>query len=261
MSLNTEVESVSETAQVARVAFRPPPFWEKDPDLWFMQIESQFVVSGITVDHTKFHSVVSALDASVLSYVRDIISNPPPTDAYKAIKDRILSQFSQTETVKLKQLLQDLHIGDLRPSQLLMQMRHLADGKVNDDLLKPLWIQRLPLSSQQILSTCRDSLSDLSVIADKIHEVSGTSEIATVKTHFKSHGDEIEDLRNEIRELKHEVQRLSRRDRGKTHAKREGQSKSRERKQGLCWYHSHFNTKAQKCISPCSFSENERNRS
>ncbi|GBM77662.1 Retrovirus-related Pol polyprotein from transposon opus [Araneus ventricosus] len=59
--------------ELARVAFRAPPFWETDPDLWFLQLESQFKLSSISTDETKFHSVVAALDSKVLSYVSDIV--------------------------------------------------------------------------------------------------------------------------------------------------------------------------------------------
>ncbi|GBN53436.1 Retrovirus-related Pol polyprotein from transposon 297 [Araneus ventricosus] len=50
--------------ELARVAFRAPPFWETDPDLSFLQIESQFKLSSISTDQIKFHTVVAALDSS-----------------------------------------------------------------------------------------------------------------------------------------------------------------------------------------------------
>ncbi|GFV56516.1 hypothetical protein TNCV_2276541 [Trichonephila clavipes] len=51
------------TQEVGRIAFKPPPFWETDPNLGFIRVESQFTVSGITSDKTKFHSVVAVVDA------------------------------------------------------------------------------------------------------------------------------------------------------------------------------------------------------
>ncbi|GBL89710.1 hypothetical protein AVEN_104656-1 [Araneus ventricosus] len=36
----------STKSELARVAFRAPPFSETDPDLWFLQLESQFKLSG-----------------------------------------------------------------------------------------------------------------------------------------------------------------------------------------------------------------------
>ncbi|GBN38059.1 hypothetical protein AVEN_132520-1 [Araneus ventricosus] len=68
--------------ELARVAFRAPPFWETDPDLWFLQLESQFKLSGISIDETKFHTVVAALDSTLLSCVSDIVRNPPASSSH-----------------------------------------------------------------------------------------------------------------------------------------------------------------------------------
>ncbi|GBN04609.1 Retrovirus-related Pol polyprotein from transposon 412 [Araneus ventricosus] len=59
--------------ELACVAFCAPPFWETDPDLWFLQLEFQFKLSGISIDKTKFLTVL----AKILSYVSDIVRNPP----------------------------------------------------------------------------------------------------------------------------------------------------------------------------------------
>ncbi len=83
-----------EGSDVARVAFKPSPFWETDPELWFLQIESQFKLTGITVGETMFHSVVSSVDMKMLIHVRDIISSLAEKDKYGAIKKVILSKFA-----------------------------------------------------------------------------------------------------------------------------------------------------------------------
>ena len=90
--------------EVSRVSFRAPPFWEADVDLWFLQVESQFITAGITADKTKFHSVISVLDTKILSYVSDLVRNPPTHDLYETLKKRILSRFAQSETARLKSI-------------------------------------------------------------------------------------------------------------------------------------------------------------
>ncbi|GBN02739.1 hypothetical protein AVEN_50973-1 [Araneus ventricosus] len=97
--------------ELVRVAFRAPPFWETDPDLWVLQLESQFKLSSISTDETKFQSVVAALDSKVLSYVSDIVRNPPADNKYDALKTLILNYFSQSQSTKLLVLLQDLQLG------------------------------------------------------------------------------------------------------------------------------------------------------
>ncbi|GBN81543.1 hypothetical protein AVEN_13320-1 [Araneus ventricosus] len=82
-------------SEMTRVAVRAPPFWETNSELWFIQLESQFQLTGISVDETKFHTVVASLDSKVLSCVADIVRNPPSDAMYDALKTRILSHFSQ----------------------------------------------------------------------------------------------------------------------------------------------------------------------
>ncbi|GBN81497.1 hypothetical protein AVEN_37312-1 [Araneus ventricosus] len=121
--------------ELARVAFRAPPFWETDSDLWFLQLGSQFRLSSISTDETNFHAVIAALDSKVLSYVSDIVRNPPADNKYDALKTRILNYFSQSQSSKLRVLLQDLQLGDKKPSQLLQELRNLAAEKLQSVLV------------------------------------------------------------------------------------------------------------------------------
>ncbi|GBL87519.1 hypothetical protein AVEN_165138-1 [Araneus ventricosus] len=123
-------------SELALVVFCALLFWAVNPDLRFIQLESQFKLSGISVDETKFRTVVAALDAKVLSYISDIVRNPPSDRMYDALESRILTHFSQSESSKLRLLLQDSQFGDKRPSQLLQEMRNLSAGNVGEDVLK-----------------------------------------------------------------------------------------------------------------------------
>jgi hypothetical protein len=50
---------------VANVAVQPPPFYRKSPEVWFRQLESQFVLARITTEVTKFHHTIAALPEDV----------------------------------------------------------------------------------------------------------------------------------------------------------------------------------------------------
>ncbi|GBN84587.1 hypothetical protein AVEN_71135-1 [Araneus ventricosus] len=156
--------------ELARVAFRAPPFWKTDLHLWFLQLESQFKLSGISIDETKFHMVVAALDSKIRSYVSDTVRNPLADSKYDALKTQILSHFPQSQDTKLRVLLQDLQLGHKKPSELLQEMRNLA--VVSEDVLRTIWMERLPTTMQQILSVSNDNLDELSLIANKVNEVS-----------------------------------------------------------------------------------------
>ena len=243
--------------EVSRITFRPPPFW-------FIQVESSFHVSGITTNVTKFYSVVSALDSDVLQYVADIIKTPPTDDSYEILKKRIISHFAETETARLRALFQEISLGDKRPSQLLHEMQNLASGQMTDEGIRALWLQRLPVNMQQILSVSMETLEGLAKVADKIAEVSGLSAIASVSSGNARTPDGCENsinvLKNQVTALTLSVNRLSRqRNRSKDRSKdrfNRGRSNSRSRfsfnrRKPICWYHRRFKASAMKCTKPC----------
>ncbi|GBO14615.1 hypothetical protein AVEN_246992-1 [Araneus ventricosus] len=103
--------------------------------------------------------------------ISDIITSLPNNDMCKTLKERLINIFSDSEECLLKKLLQDVELGDKRPSMLLRKMKDLAGNCVGDELLRSLWLQRLPTQMQAILTTSSDDLNKLSVMADKIADV------------------------------------------------------------------------------------------
>ncbi|GBM56496.1 hypothetical protein AVEN_110515-1 [Araneus ventricosus] len=93
------------SAGVSAVAIKTPPFWSDKPELWFAQLESQFALGNISVDSTKFHYVIAALNSVDLTCVSDLVLNPPQTDSYNSLKTRLMAQNAGSESVRLKKLL------------------------------------------------------------------------------------------------------------------------------------------------------------
>lgn len=246
---------------ICRVSFKAPVFWEADPTLWFHQVESQFIVSGITVDATKFHSVVAALDTKVLKCVRDIIIKPPSENAYETLKDKILSYYEESDGSRLKKLFSGLSLGDQRPSQLLCEMENLNGGKLNQTALRELWLQRLPINVQQILGVCMDDMQDnqkLARLADKVYETSGQI-LASVD--FQTPPTQIKDLEARIAKLEarsNNTQRRSRYFRKRDRRDSQNRSKSPQPHTSteMCWYHRKFDNLANRCVPPCKWAEN-----
>lgn len=248
----------ADPVMVSRVAFKAPPFWDSDPELWFLQVESQFVVANITLDSTKFHAVVAALNTQVLNCVKDIIRQPPAQNAYVTLKDRVLQHFAQTESSKLNLLLKDLQLGSKRPSHLLNEMENLASKSMDQEMLRMLWSQRLPANVQQILSVCKAPLPELALIADKILDVSDN---AVPLSAISNNDSGLIQLTSEIADLKKLILR-SRRFRSNSRVRhgrsREARSTSKASEQAkrFCWYHFRFGKNAKKCIDPCAWTEN-----
>ncbi|GBL85011.1 hypothetical protein AVEN_56096-1 [Araneus ventricosus] len=245
--------------EVAKVSIKLSPLWKDNVEIWFTNLESQFAIAGITASRTKFHCIVASLDSEISSMISDVLKKPPADDPYTVLKTRLISQFSESESVRIRTLLSDLSLGDQRPSQLLHKMTLLAADKISDDVLRLLWLQRLPLSTQQILTSSSEDLPGLAKIADKILEVTGT--LPAVDSVNTDSNDRISKLEARIEELTQTIRGFLFPSNPRRHANRSkspstsNRSKSpfRKGKTLMCWYHFRFGDKALKCKKPCDF--------
>lgn len=127
-------------------------------------------------------------------------------------------------------------------------MRTLSCGVFNDESLQEIWMQRLPSTTQAILSMQEGDLDQLVEFADKIHDkiepnsiqVLSTNPLTDLKDFFV---DQINSLKSEF----------THRSRNKSpHSNPNSNSEPNH-----CWYHRIYKHKANKCHSPCTFtSEN-----
>ncbi|GBN91576.1 hypothetical protein AVEN_126974-1 [Araneus ventricosus] len=249
--------------EVARVSIKLPPLWKDNVEIWFTNLESQFAIAGITASRTKFHYIVASLDSEISSMISDVLKKPLTDDPYTVLKTRLISQFSESESVRIRTLLSDLSLGDQKPSQILHKMTLLAADKISDDVLRLLWLQRLPLSTQQILTSSSEDLPGLAKIADKILEVTGT--LPAVESVSTDSNDRISKLEARIEELTQTIRGFSfPSNNSRRHANRSkspctsnrNKSPFRKGKTLICWYHFRFGDKALKCKKPCEFQGN-----
>ena len=102
-----------------------PPFWPKDPAVWFAQIEAQFLTRGITVSKTKFNHVVSCLAPEYATKVRDLLLEPPAEQPYETLKAQMTKRTSASEQHQIQELLSAEELGDRTPSQMLRRIQQL----------------------------------------------------------------------------------------------------------------------------------------
>lgn len=130
-------------------------------------------------------------------------------------------------------------------------MQCLAPPYVTEDLLKIIWIQRLPVQLQSFLRVSKEELSKLSSLADTLHEsvifgevsVLDKEDVATTScARLEKKVDELAEVVNKLT-----VSNSSHSDRRKYfHSSTAFNNK-------YCWYHANFGEKAHKCIFPCQF--------
>jgi len=241
---------------VAHVAVRIPPFWDNNPTLWFAQVESQFQLGNVSVDGTKYGHVVANLSERQMLEVQDVIASPPAGNTkYATIKAALIERLSQSKGKQLQQLLHSEELDDRSPSQLLRRMRGLADGSVTDEVLKNIWLARLPEDTRKILTVSTGDLDDLCRVADRLHEI----QPAAGQMHALER--RIEELTRQLHECSSAPRKS--RERVRSNSRSGSHSLSRSRRDnlknghGFCWYHECFGSKANKCREPCAFkSEN-----
>lgn len=247
MSNENQNDDQQNAVVTAGVAIKLPDFWKNDPVMWFAQAEAQFALANVVRDHTKFYYIIAKIDQSVICHVTDLVSNPPEINKYEAVKARLISRFQVSAQGRLERLLGSCDLGDMRPTHLLAKMQELAAGlNVTDDLLKMLFLQRMPPNVKAILTISDGTIGKLAEMADKMQESS--SQHVAAASHSNS-ADEMSEIRGQIAALTAEIRHFTTRKSSRT------RSASREsRGDEICWFHKKYGNRAHKCREPCNFS-------
>lgn len=258
-----ESQPTTDPAELAKLSVKCPPFWTPDPELWFARVESQFHMAGITQESTKFHAVLACLDFPILQGVADVVRGPPPGKEYSTLKSRLLNKYKESEQSRYRRLAQERELGDRKPSELLFSMKETAGTECLDSpLLKAMWLERLPRSVQGILACQEGSVEELARLADRVHEAHREPEVyavAATSSAASRQSSEVAELRSEMKaELAALAELVRQSDRkGHSRSKPRGRSPSRERVNGMCWFHHTFGSKARRCSKPCSYRSSE----
>lgn len=126
-----ENASIVQDNAVHAVSVKLPEFWTSMPDAWFIQIESQFVIRGITGEQTKFHYVVQVLPQDVVASVNDIlIQQPQPINPYTNLKKVLIDRNSMSESKRIEALLSGKQMGHRKPSQFYWRLKSIAGQSV-----------------------------------------------------------------------------------------------------------------------------------
>ena len=249
---------------IQRVGIRVPPFYPDKPALWFYQLESQFFLSNITADTTKFHYAMGQLDPNYAAEVEDIIAGPPAPNKYERLKAELIRRLSASKEKKILQLVTREELGDRKPSQFLRHIQHLAGPDVPEDFLRTMWSSRLPNNIQTIIaSQSRATLEEIAELADRIHDIAAPSPHVAAATTSGASSElscQVAVLTRKVQKLTTKLDRMSRsksrssrsenRDRSNSRSSR---SQSNYRKYPICWYHAKFAERASRCVKPCDF--------
>ncbi|XP_065295035.2 uncharacterized protein [Dermacentor albipictus] len=276
MQPDTEPTGTTEQQDVSAVSIPLPPYWDRNPAVWFLQAESQFILSGVRTEQRKYHLVVSALSPTAAEEVADLLSGPPSVTPYSDLKAALLERTTTSQRARMQQLLSAEDLGDRRPSQLLRRMRQLMSDNttVSDDrLLRELFMQRLPVNVQMVLATATVmDLNSLASLADKVMEVvtpavcnvTSSSPTASSAPQTSSSADSpIDVLCNRLDQLvcaaeRHRTSPRHGRYRSSSRSRRPREERSRSQTPPrVCFYHRRFGQEARHCLRPCAWQGNQ----
>ncbi|KMQ86146.1 pol polyprotein [Lasius niger] len=199
------------TLMATRQLKLPQPFWKEMPAHWFQIAEATFALHKITSDETKYRYVLTNLDPSVIPFVSDLITNPPATSKYDALRSRIINSFEETQESKLRKLLRGQDIADERPSHFLQRLRTLAGGQCTDSVIRSLFLDQLPEAARGVLAVSSlNDLDGLATMADKVVDII-KPQVVAIRQEDKSanHGQQTEPLTTQMQELRAMVEKLT----------------------------------------------------
>lgn len=265
-----ETATQSQTGQSSQVfqvseMVKMQAFYENDPELWFIVIESQFSARKITNEKTRYLHVVANLNCTTATKVKDVIKVPFAEGHYERLKQALIAIYAESGTEKFRKLISNAEMGDQKPSQFLHYMKSLADNTIPDEFIRKLWIQRLPSTARAVLSASTDTLENLTKMADSMWEVSDRFCVNSINSGESSTAlDKITTALNNLTkrmETWEKKEHVSRRDttpRGKQNQSRSSSRsapRNKQRSDGLCWYHSKHGADAKNCRQPCDFEQ------
>lgn len=244
-----------------------PPLIKTNIETWFLQLDSWFLVSGIKSDETKFNTLITCADGSMLTQVHNAVAQPPTTQKYENLKTAIISHFTDSEQKRVQQFVSGLQLGDKRPSHLLNELRKVG-GTVDEQLVKNLWMQRLPPQAKTIIAAASSfsdkNLNELAAIADAVIESLELQSVNMATSSFQptaetSKNSGISNLEHRINELTNMISNLndnrSRSSYRRSHSKKRDNTPKRSENRN-CFFHHRFGANARKCRPPCAFANN-----
>ncbi|XP_017879462.1 uncharacterized protein LOC108624576 [Ceratina calcarata] len=250
-----------------------PKFWKEEPRLWFIMLEREFAAyNNVKAEAIKCSAVLRNLDQATMKIVLDIIEALPEKSTYQDLKTALIERLAKSDEANLRHLLSRLELADRKPSELLREMMQLAGENVSENAVRTLWMQRLPVRVQEVLTILDGAeLDRLSKVADKTIERS-TLEVATVagSSHAKMDAGREKDseLAAIIKRLSRIETQLARRSRSpwrrrfqrRQRSSSRGSNSENAERNGLCYFHHRFGTKAWKCKEPCAWVPPEKKK-
>lgn len=85
---------------------------------WFLALDFWFRANNIISDEQKYLNVMTSLEPSVLQQVVLKCTTMPPNNQYNFVRGIIIQHYTDSKKSRLNKVLNEMPLGDLKPSQL-----------------------------------------------------------------------------------------------------------------------------------------------
>jgi hypothetical protein len=251
------------TVNVNAVAVKLPEFWPADPQTWFHQAEAAFRRSNVTVSFTKYDHVLMKLPTDVVMSVRDLVNSMQPNTpvAYEQLKARLTASYGKTKWQQVNALLDMPPLGDRRPSHMMNEMLALIPTGSNKDdaIFLGIFLRKLPATMRDHLAAANhETAAAMAAHADVLWDARcGDAAVSNI-TDASLSAVATQNFSRENRRRSPNRRSPDRR-RGRSRQGRRqtpGPDNRVQDSSALCYYHSRFGQRANKCEAPCSWTEN-----
>jgi hypothetical protein len=177
------------TASTAAVSIKAPPFITSNPSTWFVILEAQFHVAGITISSTRFYHTLASLPVDTVSNLDDAIIHGAE---YTDLKKAVIAYHEASRGELFEAFLRETPLVG-KPSHYLKEMRKVAKKVgVGDDMVRHRFQQALPPSLAPVIATQKTvGLDDLGHLADELVPLlTRSSDQVTcnmTRSHFSNH--------------------------------------------------------------------------
>ena len=242
------------TEAIHAVTVKLSPFSTQEPLSWFRRAEVQFRLRKITDPRTKADYVLEAIPDDVFPRVSAWLDDQDDEINYEALKTHLLKEFTLSISARAQRLLNMPRqpLGDRTAHAAWDEMQALAkipggdrttDKPRHVDLLRELWLQRLPPSVRALLHDAEYIPMDTLVKkADELLEAAKASHPHDAIYHT----EEREETTN-ASDVNHTA--------SKNNYQRPRPNNQRPSSK-FCYYHTRFGKDARKCEPNCRWPKN-----
>ena len=86
-----------------------PPFWGKDPVLWFAQVDKQFKAKHVMDSTRKYELVVANLDPEAAEIVRELIIQTPKVLPYETLRSAMIARTTLSNHPQCNGIIERFH--------------------------------------------------------------------------------------------------------------------------------------------------------